>query len=173
MNLLLRPWSQLDAPALQRAAATSADLDNQLGGNDLSTLARAEAFIARSLIFSAETKNWAIVTDGVAVVNVGLTAIEYRHDTAWVFYWLASSARGKGYVTAGLQAVCDWAFSAGLYRLELGHRVNNPESCRVASAAGFRSEGIEREKLRYGDERFDVETHARLAHDEAHSPSGL
>jgi RimJ/RimL family protein N-acetyltransferase len=38
-------------------------------------------------------------------------------------------------------------------------------SCRVASAAGFLAEGIERQKLRYGAERFDVQTHARLASD--------
>jgi RimJ/RimL family protein N-acetyltransferase len=62
-----------------------------------------------------------------------------------------------------LQAVAEWAFEAGLFRLELGHRVNNPASCRVARAAGFSPEGIERQKLRYGAERFDVETHARLA----------
>jgi len=37
----------------------------------------------------------------------------------------------------------------------------------VASAAGFRAEGIERDKLRYGTERYDVETHARLATDPA------
>ncbi|OUE31259.1 hypothetical protein BFL35_05940 [Clavibacter michiganensis] len=41
----------------------------------------------------------------------------------------------------------------------------NPASCRVATRAGFAAEGIERAKLRYGDERFDVETHARLATD--------
>ncbi|WP_440697198.1 GNAT family N-acetyltransferase [Clavibacter nebraskensis] len=43
--------------------------------------------------------------------------------------------------------------------------MNNPASCRVARRAGFIAEGIERAKLRYGDERFDVETHARLATD--------
>jgi RimJ/RimL family protein N-acetyltransferase len=43
--------------------------------------------------------------------------------------------------------------------------LNNPASCRVATIAGFRAEGVERQKLRYGSERFDVETHARLATD--------
>ncbi len=52
-----------------------------------------------------------------------------------------------------------------LHRLELGHRLSDPASCRVAVAAGFRAEGVERDKLRYGDERFDVETHARLSGD--------
>ena len=52
-----------------------------------------------------------------------------------------------------------------MFRLELGHRVNNPASCQVAIAAGFAVEGVERAKLRYGQKRFDVETHARLATD--------
>lgn len=45
--------------------------------------------------------------------------------------------------------------------------MNNPASCRVATSAGFLPEGIERAKLRYGDERFDVEAHARLRTDPA------
>jgi hypothetical protein len=38
--------------------------------------------------------------------------------------------------------VARWAFDdAELFRLELGHRVNNPASCGVARAAGFAVEG--------------------------------
>lgn len=48
---------------------------------------------------------------------------------------------------------------------ELGHRVNNPSSCTVATRAGFAAEGVERFKLHYGGERFDVDFHARLCTD--------
>lgn len=115
------------------------------------------------LRFDEHGKNWAVVEDGVAVGNVGASAIEFRHQTAWVYYWLAPAVRGKGYATGALVAVSGWAFESGLYRLELGHRVNNPASCRVATAAGFQAGGIERDKLRYGTERYDVATHAWLA----------
>jgi RimJ/RimL family protein N-acetyltransferase len=47
----------------------------------------------------------------------------------------------------------------------LGHRTHNPASCVVATRAGFAVEGLQRAKLRYGEERFDVELHARLATD--------
>lgn len=57
--------------------------------------------------------------------------------------------------------------AAGRCELELGHRTNNPASCVVARRARFLVEGLERQKLRYGDERFDVELHARLATDPA------
>lgn len=147
------------------AAQDAPDLATQFGGADLSTLHAAETFIEQSLRFDERAKNWAVVEDETVVGNVGLSAIEFRHETAWTHYWLSPAARGKGYAAGALAAVCDWAFENGLYRLELGHRVNNPASCRVATTTGFRVEGIEREKLRYGNDRYDVETHARLATD--------
>ncbi|MBB3729097.1 hypothetical protein FHR33_004957 [Nonomuraea dietziae] len=62
--------------------------------------------------------------------------------------------------------LAEWAFAErGLFRLELGHRTNNPASCRVAVRAGFVAEGIERGKLVYDGVRYDVERHARLATD--------
>ena len=77
-----------------------------------------------------------------------------------------SAERGRGLASRALATAAAWAFDeVGLFRLELGHRVNNPPSCRVANAAGFIPEGIERAKLRYGDARFDVATHARLRTD--------
>lgn len=167
MTVVLRPWSSRDAEALMLAAQESHDLSVQFGGADLSSVPSAEAFIESSLTFDERAKNWAVVENGVAVGNVGVSAIDVRHETAWIYYWLAASARGKGFATSALLSVCDWAFANDLHRLELGHRVNNPASCRVATAAGFQTEGIEREKLRYGVERFDVETHARLRTDPA------
>lgn len=167
MSIVLRPWSDRDAEALSVAASNAEDLRTQFGGADLSHLEDARAFIAQSLRFDDQEKHWAIVEDGVAVGSVGASAIELRHETAWMHYWIARSARGRGYAVGALAAASQWAFANGLYRLELGHRVNNPASCRVATASGFRVEGIEREKLRYGTERYDVETHARLATDPA------
>ncbi|WP_346425826.1 GNAT family N-acetyltransferase [Plantibacter flavus] len=76
-----------------------------------------------------------------------------------------TSARGGGLATRAVRTVADHAFREGLFRLELGHRVNNPASCGVATRAGFLPEGIERQKLAYGADRFDVELHARLATD--------
>ncbi len=167
VTVVLRPWNRRDAPALSQASQSAPDLSVQFGGADLSSRAAAEMFIDESLRFDGRVKNWAVVEDGVAIGNVGASAIEFRHETAWMSYWLAAPGRGKGYATGALIAVSDWAFANGLHRLELGHRVNNPASCRVATAAGFLSEGIERQKLLYGDVRYDVETHARLASDPA------
>jgi ribosomal-protein-alanine N-acetyltransferase len=161
---VLRPWT-VDAAALCAASAASPDLRRQVGDADLTSTDGARRFIEQTLVVSATRRNWAIAVDGVAVGNVGASAIERRHDTAWMSYWLSTAARHRGLATLALASAAEWAFDAGLFRLELGHRVDNPASCSVASRAGFSAEGIERQKLSYGDERFDVELHARLATD--------
>lgn len=173
--VVLRPWTLADAPALRGASASTPDLRTQFGDASLHTDLQAEEFLRSSLAVGDTARNWAIVEDGVAIGNVGLAAIEWRHATAWAHYWVAASARGRGYATRALAAVAEHAFGAGLERLELGHRVNNPASCRVATGAGFLPEGIERRKLRYGTERFDVELHARLHTDPTpdHAEPGL
>ena len=167
MTVELRPWRPADAAALQLAAATTPDLHLQLGGADLGTVASCREFIHRVLLVDrSDVRNFAIAVDREAVGNVGLSNIERQHDTGWAHYWVAAQHQRRGLATQGLNAVALWAFQdVGLYRLELGHRVNNRSSCAVATRAGFASEGVERCKLRYGHERFDVELHARLVPD--------
>ncbi|MCR2791884.1 GNAT family N-acetyltransferase [Microbacterium sp. zg.Y625] len=168
MTTLLRAWAAADAPALVDAVASTPDLATQLPVSRLASADDARAFIGGSLRAGPARRVWAVVDDGVPIGSIALTHIDRRHDTAWVSYWLASAARGRGLATRALAAASDWGFAhAGLFRLELGHRVNNPASCGVATRAGFAREGLERAKLRYGEERFDVELHARLATDPA------
>ncbi len=170
VTIELRMWSESDAEGLLRAAESD-DLSTQFGTTDLTTVEACSVFIAENLISTdPSARNFAISIDGIAVGNVGVGNIEHRHETGWVYYWLSRDARGRGIAASALASVAEWAFSeGGLYRLELGHRTNNPASCRVAERASFAAEGIERQKLRYGQERFDVETHARLRTDIAPS----
>ena len=166
MTTLLRAWGPVDAHALVDAVATTPDLTTQLPVDRLASATGARRFIAASLLSAPARRVWAVVDDGVPVGSIALTHIDPRHGTAWVSYWLASAARGRGLATRALASASEWAFTqAGLFRLELGHRVNNPASCAVATRAGFVTEGIERAKLRYGDERFDVELHGLLRTD--------
>ena len=164
---LLRPWRRGDAAGLQAAFTLSGDLTAQLGSIELSTIARCETFITDNLATATVSRrNFAISVDGVAVGNVGIGSMEHRHGTGWVYYWVSAAARGQGLATRALASIADWAFTEqGLYRLELGHRTDNSASCRVATRAGFAAEGVERQKLKYGTDRFDVETHARLRTD--------
>jgi len=169
MTTELRPWGESDAGHLLRAFGASDDLATQIGDADLSTLDRCQEFIALQLAPSSPSvRNFAISVDGQAVGNVGIGNMEYRHDTGWVYYWVSAEARGQGLATRSLASAAHWAFEQrDLFRLELGHRVNNPASCIVASKAGFAVEGIERQKLKYEHQRYDVETHSRLRSDPA------
>lgn len=130
---------------------------------------QARAWIDRRRVLAAEGSvfGFAVVEgDGPVLGHVQVSVTSRRHDTGWVSYWTLAEARGRGVATAGTMLACEYAFGGlGLFRLELGHRLDNPGSCVVARRAGFRPEGIERRKLRYGDERFDTGTHARLATD--------
>lgn len=165
MSFLLRPWASNDAADLVHCASTTHDLGRQTGGADLGSANRAEAFIESALPFNDSAKNWAIVLNGRALGNVGLSAIERTHGTAWAYYWLAHPARGRGYAAASLAAISAFSFDDGLYRLELGYRLDNPASANVARRAGYLVEGVERERLLYDGRRFDVQTCSRLATD--------
>ena len=137
MTTLLRPWDLSDTEDLRRAFADSHDLGRQVGGADLSTVEKCQEFISRELgVNTPSTCNFAINVDGAAVGNVGLGRIEHGHDSSWVHYWVSATARGQGLASRA-----------------------------VATRAGFAAEGIERQKLRYGTVRFDVERHGRLRSD--------
>lgn len=139
------------------------------------TAADCEGFIRSNYAPGQKSqRHFAIELNGQLVGNVGLAHIDHIHETAWASYWVGAEARGQQLATRGLLSVGRWAFEkAGLYRLELGHRVNNAASCVVAERAGFIAEGVERAKLKYGTERFDVELHARLATDPEPVHAGL
>ncbi|MFF4246433.1 GNAT family N-acetyltransferase [Streptomyces sp. NPDC001822] len=165
-GLVLRHWRSGDAPAVLRAFAAE-EMARQAAGPVTTTAEALDWIAARAAERDAGSGfSWAVVRDGAAVGTVAVNAVSHIHDTGWVSYWTTRSARGSGVAAAGVRELARWAFAGlGLHRLELGHRTDNPASCAVALRAGFAPEGIERARLRYGSERYDVERHARLATD--------
>jgi RimJ/RimL family protein N-acetyltransferase len=169
-GLRLRPWSPEDAPAV--LAAFAEPLMSRQAAAPIRTAADAERWIAQWEAARAADRAHAFAvtgpsgSDGTVLGHVCVSGVDRRHRTGWVSYWTASAARGRGAASEATRALADWALTElGLFRLELGHRTDNPASCRVASAAGFRVEGLERAKLEYDGRRYDVELHARLATD--------
>lgn len=165
-GLLLRPWTDEDAGAV-RAAFSTALMERQ-AELPVTDLTAARRWVAeRGAEWAAGSCYSFAVTEGTALrgcVQVG--SVSRRHESGWVSYWTVEAARGRGVAGAAASALSEWAFTdLGLFRLELGHRVDNPASCRVAARAGFSVEGLQRAKLYYGAERHDVELHARLASD--------
>ncbi|WP_369211955.1 GNAT family N-acetyltransferase [Streptomyces flavofungini] len=167
--LTLRPWRPEDAPAVL-AAFTPPQMSRQ-ADHPVDSLAAASRWIERRTAEHETGSAYAFAVadeSDVPLGNVALSAVNLTHGTGWVSYWTRAESRGKGTATTALRSLTAWAFTTlHLHRLELGHRTDNPSSCAVARAAGYTVEGLQREKLRYGAERFDVELHARLAGDEA------
>lgn len=181
--IVLRPWAPQDRASVLEIFSGTDDLATQYS-QPVTSLEDADDVLTGMLVGDADTRNFAITVDGRPVGNVGVSAVDRRHDTGWMSYFSAGAVRGRGLVTRSAIAVANWALAAGtsregsgaatdtdlaaglgLYRLELGHRANNPVSGRIVVAAGFLQEGREREKLRYGTGRFDTLVHGRLATD--------
>lgn len=165
-DAVLRRWRPEDGPDLLTAVRASPDLDRQLPASVADGPRGSTEVAGRLAAWGPRDHHLAVVVDGRVVGSVGIGAAEQRHGTAWLSYWLTTGARGLGLATRALATAAVVAFDRlDLFRLELGHRTENAPSCGVASRAGFAAEGVERQKLRYGDRRYDVETHARLRTD--------
>ncbi|MFD6914344.1 GNAT family N-acetyltransferase [Streptomyces virginiae] len=171
-GLVLRRWAPRDAAAVTTAFADP--LMREQTGLPIGSPQDALRWIAE------RADEWEVgsafsfsVVDGADTVlgQVSVGAVNRRHSVGWVSYWTTAAARGRGVASHACRALARWAFDeAELFRLELGHRVNNPGSCRVAHAAGFAVEGLQRQKLAYDGIRYDVECHARLATDPVPDP---
>lgn len=166
-GLWLRPWAERDAEAVLTAFADP--LMRGQAAESIDSMEAASRWVAQQIQRrEAEAAFAFAVVDGAEEVlgNMSVGAVDRRHATGWVSYWTTPAARGRGVAARACRALSRFAFDEeGLFRLELGHRVNNPASCRVATAAGFLVEGLERQKLSYDGVRYDVELHARLATD--------
>lgn len=164
--ILLRPWSPTDAEAVIAAFATP-DMDNQ-APRPIRDTATADKWLHWACNLKQRPAGFAFAVcgpDEIPIGNIAVTGID-SHEVGWVSYWTAAFARGQRVATDALIALADWAHdSAFMERLELGHRVNNPASGQVADGAGFLAEGIERGKLSYDGQRYDVTRWARLSGD--------
>jgi RimJ/RimL family protein N-acetyltransferase len=85
---------------------------------------------------------------------------------AEIGYWVAPWGRGRGAATDATRAASAWAFQQGYARLEIRTDLANGPSQRVAIAAGYTREGVQRGGgARRGAGRDDLVMWARLADD--------
>jgi RimJ/RimL family protein N-acetyltransferase len=132
--------------------------------------AQAEVFLAERV-----ARRWAAGAGLTCAIADGedrfAGTVELRlrpHDpaVATVGFLVAPWARGLGYATAALVALCRWGFEAlGLRRIEWHAYVGNQASRRVAQKAGFTIEGVARSSSMHRGEPRDSWTGAMLAAD--------
>lgn len=97
----LRPWT--DSTADIASILEAFDTDDMAGqaGEPINGVEAARRWVAPWL--EREPRSGialAIDVNGRAVGNVMATAIDRRHETAWVSYWVSPDARGGGLASA-------------------------------------------------------------------------
>ncbi|MBO9704741.1 MAG: GNAT family N-acetyltransferase [Arthrobacter sp.] len=81
-------------------------------------------------------------------------------------YWVARAHRGRGYVTAALQALTVWAFELDeVERLQLYVEPWNRASWQAAERCGFQREGLLRSWQQIGGTRKDMYVYSRTRQD--------
>ncbi|MEV4811985.1 GNAT family N-acetyltransferase [Micromonospora avicenniae] len=166
-GLVLRPWLEADAPAVQ-AALNDPDIArwNPQGGpvDEELTL----DWLRHRADWSAGDHASLAVVDATDGTLLGSVSLHHIHgDEAEIGYWVVPSARGRGVASRAVTLLTHWGFEQlELHRIQLCHATANAASCRVAERGGYRLEGTMRESFRYGDgRRHDEHLHARLATD--------
>ncbi|MDX6512499.1 MAG: [ribosomal protein S5]-alanine N-acetyltransferase, partial [Gaiellaceae bacterium] len=73
-------------------------------------------------------------------------------QTAFLGYWIAQAANGRGYATEGVRLVVGYAFDRlRLHRVQAGVMPRNAGSLRVLEKVGFRREGLALRYLQIND----------------------
>ncbi|MGL4257646.1 MAG: GNAT family N-acetyltransferase [Microbacterium sp.] len=111
---------------------------------------------------------WAIREHDRLIGTIGLYRME-GDGNGEIGFWMSPESRGGGRLREAANAVLDWGFSAegpGLTRIEWRAVVGNVASARVASALGFRYEGMLRQALANAKHRDDGWIAALLTDDE-------
>ena len=85
-----------------------------------------------------------------------------KADVAQFGYWIAASARGRGYATRAVILLTRWLFELGAARVLLTIVAENEESVAVARRAGFVYEGTMRSHGVWQGRRCDVMWFAAL-----------
>ena len=168
-DALLRPWILDDAAALVEAFDDPAIRQWHVSRAD--TVDEARELIAHWQGGWADESefNWAIVgADDTLLGRNALKGVDLFDASAEVAYWMCPASRGRGLCPRAVVALSEWAFDAGLHRLQLQHSTRNLASCRVATKAGFRVEGTRRGAALHADGWHDMHTHARVNGDEGH-----
>lgn len=134
-----RYWSRPALPDVAAAAALQREI--------------AACFAERSLF------QWGIAERATDVVvgTCTLAALSAEHRRAEVGFALARAAWGQGYVREALPALLGFAFDTlGLHRVEADVDPRNARSARVLERAGFRREGLLRERYHLAGEVQDA-----------------
>ena len=163
----LRPWRADDVDAVF-AACQDAEIQRWTQVPVPYAREHAEGFV-REIATATWTEGGGLFAveprDGGPLI--GSIALFPPHDGyAEAGYWTAPGGRRQGYTAEALGLLSRWAFDGlGLRRVELVVDPNNAGSRGVAQRAGFRAEGVVRQRFLHRGQPSDVVLYALLATD--------
>jgi ribosomal-protein-serine acetyltransferase len=97
---------------------------------------------------------------------IGLHAIDSRHRSSSIGYWLSEDYRGSGAMTKACLATLTAVFGQyGLHRIEIRCATGNKKSCAIARRLGFTYEGTLREAEWLYDHFVDLNVYSMLEQD--------
>jgi [ribosomal protein S5]-alanine N-acetyltransferase len=169
-SIVLRPWRHADADQLKAAFA---DAEVQRWNlHRLSTAAEAADWVERwnGRWRKRVGASWAVVgkwQPNIVLGQVAFRSLYLADGLAELSCWIAPAARRRHIATDATRMLSRWAFDElRLERLEIVHSTQNPASCPVALAAGFRIEGVKRRLQRHTDGFHDMCLHSRISSDD-------
>lgn len=169
-RLTLRPWCADDAADVQAIMAEPA-MHTFLPLPNPYTRADAAAFVTDVGVRGRQdgTSVPCAVVERDTGRLVGAAELQLpgaRRLCGEIGYWVAVAARGRGYSAEATRTLADWGFAHGLGRAEIYCSVSNLASIKTALNAGFRLEGILRDKVQTPTGAADGAVLGRLARDD-------
>ena len=168
-RLILRPFTQADAPTVQRLVGDRAIAATTLNIPHPYPDGSAETWIAthQSQFDAGDGVTFGIVHKGPdqLIGAMGLS-IRQDHARAKLGYWVGKPYWNQGYCTEAASAIVRYGFDElGLNRIQALHFSTNPASGRVMQKIGMSYEGCFREYVRKGGVFYDLEAYAILRQD--------
>jgi ribosomal-protein-serine acetyltransferase len=153
-RVIVRPYREEDAPALQEAVAESREHIRPWlpFADDHQTVEDSLIWIndQRARWILRENMNCAIVDveTGRYLGGTGIHPREWRIPAFEIGYWLRTSAEGKGYMSETVRLLTDFAFDKlGAQRVEIQCDELNERSAQVARRLGYKQEGLLRNEF--------------------------
>jgi len=138
VELILRPWTEADAPALTQAIAESVEHLRPWmpwAAAEPIDLERRRAWIRETAV--GPDRVYGLWLDGRIVGGGGLHR-RIRHAGLEIGYWVHAAFVRRGIATEAVRRLCAEVFDdEAVQRVEIHHDRANVASGRVAAAAGF------------------------------------
>lgn len=110
--------------------------------------------------------HFALYEQNVIVGALGYNRIDPVNRAAYIGYWLAADAQGRGLMTRSVTALVNYGFAKlDLHRQVITCAEGNIASSAVAERCGFRLEGVARDAEWLYDHHVSLRVYSRLRTD--------